>query len=124
MVDSPAGPEPAVGPEARRPAAMCLGAGHLVVYGNRAFVAAFGTAALGIPAREGLIGLPGDALALLDTVFDRHRPLARWIHWGGDEWRLTVAPREDAETGETYGVSFHLRARADVPIRPSERAAG
>jgi len=46
------------GPETRRPAAMCLGPGHFVVYGNPAFVAVFGTEALGVPAREGLAGLP------------------------------------------------------------------
>jgi len=27
-----------------------------------------------------------------------------------------VTPRLDFETNETYGVSFHLRARSDLPI--------
>lgn len=112
------------GPETRRPAAMCLGPGHVVVYGNPAFVAVFGAGVIGIPAREGLVELPREALALLDMVFARRRPLARWIQWLGGEWRLTVAPRVDAESGETYGVSLHLRERGDVPIRATERAEG
>jgi hypothetical protein len=101
------------GPETRRPAAMCRGAGHLVVYGNPAFIAAFGAGAIGVPAREGLVGLPPAALSVLDAVLDRGRPLARWIRWDGDDWRLTVAPRRDPETGEAYGVSLHLRRRSD-----------
>jgi hypothetical protein len=95
---------------------MCLGAGHIVVYGNPAFVAAFGPGAIGVPAREGLLSLPGSALAVLEVVFARHRPVARWIRWSGAEWRLTVAPRVDVETGDVYGVSFNLRARTDLPV--------
>ncbi len=102
------------GPEDRRPAAMCLGPGHLVVHGNPAFVAAFGSEAIGVPAREGLVSLPRAALVVLDAVIERGRPLARWIRWRGDDWRLTVAPRQDPETLETYGVSIHLRARSDA----------
>ena len=34
-----------------RPAGMCAGPGHLIVYGNPAFVAEFGADAVGIPAR-------------------------------------------------------------------------
>lgn len=105
--------EVAAGPEPRRPAAMCLGAGHIVVFGNPAFVAAFGAASVGVPAREGLLSLPSAGLAVLDAVFARGRPLARWIRWAGAEWRLTVAPRVDIETGAVYGVSMHLRARSD-----------
>ena len=108
----PAG-QAAAGPEARRPAAMCLGAGHVVVFGNPAFVAAFGAGAIGVPAREGIVSLPPAALGLLDMVFARGRPLARWIRWSGADWRLTVAPRLDVETNEVYGVSMHLRARSD-----------
>ena len=95
---------------------MCLGAGHRVVYGNPAFVAAFGERAIGMPAREGLVSLPGAAFAALDAAFGRRRPVARWIQWSGEEWRLTVAPRTDVESGDVYGVSFHLRAREDKPV--------
>lgn len=114
------GPTPAgrtsAGPEARRPAAMCLGPGHVVVFGNTAFVAAFGDAAIGVPAREGILSLPPAALAVLDAVYRRGRPAARWIRWSGVDWRLTVAPRLDVETGEVYGVSLHLRARHDALV--------
>lgn len=99
-----------------RPAGFCLGPGHIVVYGNAAFVAAFGARCVGLPAREGMLGLPSAAFAVLDAVFASGRPLARWIARDGEEWRLTAAPRVDPESGETYGVAFHLRARSDVPI--------
>ena len=101
---------------ATRPAALCSGPGHLVVYGNPAFVARFGAQSVGPPAREGLVGLPPAAFALLDRVFARGRPLARWIRLGAEEWRLTAAPRRDPETQEVYGVAFHLRSRSDLPV--------
>jgi hypothetical protein len=96
---------------------MCFGPGHLVVYGNPAFVAAFGAGAVGLPAREGLVGLPREAMKTLDAVLLGGRPLARWITWSGGRWRLIAAPRIDIETGEPYGVSLHLRDRMDVPLR-------
>ena len=94
---------------------MCRGQGHIVVYGNPAFVAAFGASAVGMPARETLLDLPPGAFALLDAVLLRGKPLARWIRMGGEDWRMTVAPRVDP-TGDVYGVSFHLRARSDTPV--------
>ena len=99
-----------------RPAAFCSGPGHLVVHGNPDFVAAFGAGCVGLPAREGLVDLPGEAFELLDLVLARGRPLAGWITREGQAWRLTAAPRLDPETGEPYGVAFHLRAQADVPV--------
>ena len=98
----------------RRPAGFCRGPGHLLVYGNPAFVAAFGAGAVGMPARESLLEFPPGAFALLDTVLERGKPLARWIRLAGEDWRMTVAPRVDPGTGEVYGVQFHLRARSDV----------
>jgi hypothetical protein len=103
---------------------MCHGPGHLVRYGNPAFEAAFGPACVGLPAREGLVALPAGAFELLDTVLTRGRPYSRWIRVGGAEWRMTAAPRVDIGTGETYGVSFHLRSRADPPSRTAARASG
>ncbi len=97
---------------------MCLGPGHIVVYGNPAFMAAFGQAAVGIPAREGLLGLPSAAFDVFDSVLDQGKPLARWVGWRGQEWRLTVATRQDPETLQTYGVSIHLRARSDALAPP------
>jgi hypothetical protein len=91
---------------------MCRGPGHIVVYGNPAFIAAFGERAVGMPARESLLDLPAGAFALLDAVLELGRPLARWIRYGGEDWRMTVVPRVDP-SGEVYGVSFHLRARSD-----------
>jgi hypothetical protein len=99
-----------------RPAGFCVGPGHMVVYGNAAFVADFGDRCVGLPAREGMLGLPADAFAVLDAVFASGRPLARWIRRDEEDWRLTAAPRVDPETSETIGVAFHLRARSDTPI--------
>jgi hypothetical protein len=67
-----------------------------------------------VPARECLLDLPRGAFTLLDAVFTRGQPLARWIRFRGEEWRLTAAPRRDPGTGEVYGVAFHMRARADT----------
>ena len=99
-----------------RPAGMCRGAGHLVVYGNPAFRDVFGAQCVGLPAREGLVGLPADGFAVLDRVLRGGRPAARWIRMKGFEWRLTAAPRLDPGTGEVYGVAFHLRRRDDLPV--------
>jgi hypothetical protein len=101
---------------ARRPAGFCTGPGQIVVYGNPAFRAAFGDRSVGLPAREVLVDLPPAAFALLDAVLREGRPLARWIRRGAEEWRLTATPRLDPETGEAYGVAFHLRARSDLPV--------
>ena len=73
-----------------------------------------------MPARESLLDLPPSAFTLLDAVLTRGKPLARWIRFGGEEWRMTVAPRMDPGTGEVYGVAFHLRARSDVPVVADE----
>jgi len=100
----------------RRPAGMCLGPGHLVVYGNPAFIDQFGSATLGLPAREGLLGFPPEAFDLLDAVLDAGRPRARWIRLADEDWRMTAAPRTELGTGLTYGVSFPLRRRSDEPV--------
>jgi hypothetical protein len=88
----------------------------MVVHGNPALRAAFGDVSIGLPAREGIIGLPPEAFALLDAVYARGTPLARWVRRGDEEWRMTAAPRKDPETGEVYGVAFHLRERSDLPV--------
>jgi hypothetical protein len=87
----------------------------MVVYGNPALRAAFGDVSVGLPAREGILGLPTEAFTLLDAVYARGKPLARWIDRDDEQWRMTAAPRVDPETGEIYGVSFHLRERSDLP---------
>jgi hypothetical protein len=87
----------------------------MVVYGNPALRAAFGDVSVGLPAREGILGLPTEAFELLDAVFTRGKPLARWIDRADEAWRMTAAPRVDPETGQVYGVSFHLRERSDLP---------
>ena len=115
-----AGPIPDGGAPARRPAGICRGSGHVVIYGNPAFVAIFGIRAVGMPARESLVDLPAAAFALLDAVLVNGKPLARWIRFAGEDWRMTVAPRRDPGTGEVYGVAFHLRARSDVPVVANE----
>lgn len=93
---------------------MCTGPGHVVVYGNQAFREVFGTHCVGLPAREGLVGLPGAGFAVLDAVLARGRPAARWLRMGGVEWRITAAPRRELGTNEVYGVSFHLRRRDEI----------
>lgn len=103
-------------PSTRRPAGFCIGSGHVVVYGNSAFRSTFGERSIGLPAREVLVDLPSAAFALLDAVLRDGRPLARWVRRGAEEWRLTARPRLDPETGEVYGVAFHLRAGSDVPV--------
>jgi hypothetical protein len=109
-----------------RPAAMCHGPGHVIRYGNPAFVAAFGKSCMGMPAREALVSLPPDAFLLLDVVLAKGRPYARWIRFAEEEWRMTAAPRIDP-SGEVYGVSFYLRSRRDLAVaareRPDEGAA-
>lgn len=99
---------------ATRPAGLCAGAGHLVIYGNEAFRAVFGACCVGLPAREGLLGLPPEGFSLLDFVLLHGQPAARWVTMNDAEWRLTAAPRRDPGTGEVDGVAFHLRRRDDV----------
>jgi len=108
-------------PASQRPAGMCLGSGHLVVYANPAFVAIFGRQCLGLPARETMLGVPAEAFDLLDAVLLEGRPLARWMVVENEEWRMTAIPRLDFETGLAYGVSFHLRRRSDLPVLRPER---
>lgn len=105
-----------------RPAAICLGPGHVVVHGNPAFLESFGPAAVGLPVREVLRDLHAAAFDLMDAVLGAGRPLASWIALAGEDWRLTVASRSDPETDEVYGVMFHLRARSDVPVVSGPRS--
>jgi hypothetical protein len=104
------------GGPARRLAGIAMGHGHVVVYGNPAFRTMFGAAAVGLPARESMLGLPPAAFGLLDAVLDEGRPLARWIDRPDGTWRLTAVPRRDPETGAVYGLAFHLRAQSDLPV--------
>jgi hypothetical protein len=111
-------------PTTTRPAGMCVGAGHLIVYGNPGFVARFGPHCLGMPAREVMIGVPETAFAVLDAAYERGTAFARWVRLDDAEWRITVKPRTDPETGEVFGVAFHLRPRADVPMSQDRVSAG
>jgi PAS domain-containing protein len=120
MDASPTGSRHAADGPDRRPAGIALGHGHVVVYGNPAFRSMFGAGAIGLPARESLIGLPPTAFGLLDAVLSEGRPLARWIERDDGRWRLTAVPRRDPENGEVYGVAFHLRPSSDVPVVPGE----
>jgi hypothetical protein len=103
-----------------RPAGIAHGPGHVVVYGNAAFRTAFGDGAVGLPARESMLGLPSSAFMLLDAVYAEGRALARWVRRDGEVWRLTAVPRRDPETGDVYGLAFHLRARDDLPVVAGE----
>ena len=102
------------------PAGLCMGAGHLVVDGNPAFVERFGPHCLGMPAREVMLGVPEAAFLAFDAALSNGRAVARWVTIDGDEWRVTVRPRVDPET-MVYGVAFHLRPRDDEPPGSEER---
>jgi hypothetical protein len=71
---------------------------------------------IGMPAREGFTKLGPVAFAVMDAVLNRGRPFARWIRVDDTDWRLTVAPRIDPETHETYGVTVYLREKSDQPL--------
>ena len=90
-----------------------LRAGHMIMHGNPAFIEAFGAHAIGQPAREALIGLPPKAFELMDLVFATGKPGACQVTTAAGPRRLVVVPRRDPETGETYGVTTHLRAPTD-----------
>ena len=92
----------------QQPVALLHGPGLRVVHGNPAFVAEFGAVAVGLPAREGLVGLPPLVFDVADRVLRGGRPLACWLEVAGTRRRLTVAPRRDPETGEVYGVAIRL----------------
>jgi hypothetical protein len=104
------------------PAAFHYGAGHMIVHGNSAFIEVFGATSVGLPAREALVGLPTQAFELMDRVYKSGKPLAMRIKTPWGERRLVVAVRRDPETGETYGVTTHLRP-VPVPEPASETAS-
>jgi hypothetical protein len=81
----------------------------MIMHGNPAFIEAFGANALGQPAREALIGLPPKAFELMDLVYATGKPGACQVTTAAGPRRLVVVPRHDPETGETYGVTTHLR---------------
>ncbi|MBI3749290.1 MAG: hypothetical protein HY262_10670 [Chloroflexi bacterium] len=101
------------------PAAFHVGAGHMIVHGNRAFMAAFGERSIGQPAREAMVDLPSAAFELMDLVYQGGKPLACRIMTPAGERRLVVAARRDPETGETYGVTTHLRPVGREAGRPA-----
>jgi hypothetical protein len=100
---------------ATNPAGMCRGPGLIVVHGNPAFKRVFGEGSVGLPAREGMLGLSRTAFTLMDAVLLQGRPLARWVRLSGETWRMTAAPRRDPGTGDVYGVAFHLQPRDPQP---------
>ena len=92
----------------QQPTALLYGPGLRIVHGNPAFLAEFGPVAVGLPAREALVGLPPLVFEVADRVLGVGRPLACWLQVAGSRRRLTVAPRRDPETGEVYGVAIRL----------------
>jgi hypothetical protein len=81
----------------------------MIMHGNPAFIEAFGPQVVGQPAREALVGLPPKAFELMDLVFTTGKPGATRVTTAAGQRRLVVVPRRDPETGETYGVTTHLR---------------
>lgn len=111
---SPAGPEmPDTTPTVPHPAAFHDGQAHVIRWANPPFLALFGDGLVGQPAREALTGLPRRAFGLMDRVLREGRPLAVRVATPAGERRLVVVPRKDVETGETYGVTIHLREPAE-----------
>ena len=97
------------------PAAFHYGRAHVIVHGNSAFLEAFGATCVGLPAREALVSLPAEAFALMDAVYRGGRSLATNIRTQDGPRRLVVAARRDPETGETYGVTSHIRPLMPAP---------
>jgi hypothetical protein len=82
------------------------------VHGNDAFIESFGRGSIGQPAREAMLDLPAAAFELMDLVYRHGKPLACRIDTPVGERRLVVAARTDPDTGETYGVTTHLKPLA------------
>lgn len=91
------------------PAAFHDGAAHIIRWANPLFLELFGAEVVGLPAREAMTGLERAGFELMDRVLREGRPLARRVSTPAGPRRLVVVPRRDIETGETYGVTTHLR---------------
>ena len=78
---------------------MCAGPGHIVVYGNPAFVSAFGAQSVGLPARESMLGLPAKAFELFDAGIGRDNPLHFLEHWLRNRLTRNKAARLVGEHG-------------------------
>jgi hypothetical protein len=94
---------------AGHPAAFHDGAAHVIRWANPPFLALFGAAVVGLPAREAMTGFGRAGFELMDRVLREGRPLARRVDAPSGPLRLVVVPRRDIETGEVYGVTTHLR---------------
>jgi hypothetical protein len=92
----------------QQPVALLYGPGHRIVHGNPAFLAEFGAAALGLPAREALPALPSSTFRVIDRALASGRAVACWLEIAGERRRLVVAPRRDPEDGSVYGVAIRL----------------
>jgi len=92
----------------QQPVALLYGPGQRIVHANPAFIEEFGPWAVGLPAREALVGMPALVFDVADRVRGSGRPLACWLEVAGSRRRLTVAPRRDPETDEVYGVAIRL----------------
>lgn len=91
------------------PAAFHDGAAHIIRWANPPFEELFGAGCVGLPAREAMTGLGRAGFELMDRVLREGRPLARRVTTPAGVRRLVVVPRRDVETGETYGVTTHIR---------------
>jgi len=84
------------------------------VFGNAPFLDEFGRDCDGVPAAEGMLGVPRTAFRLMDRVYRNGVPGALAVTIRGRERRLVVVPRNDPETGEVYGLAVHIVPRADA----------
>ena len=112
MLDPEAAARPSFGvtpgASGSQPVALLYGPGHVIVHGNPPFLAEFGEDAVGLPAAEALLSLPGLVFDVIQRVYVRGTPLACWIEVSGERRRLTAAPRRDSGTGDVYGVAIRL----------------
>jgi hypothetical protein len=70
--------------------------------------------------------LPSAAFDVMDTVFSAGQPLATWLHRPGRGLAANRGAATRPETGETYGVTCHLRAPIGDRARssPDQRETG
>jgi hypothetical protein len=120
----PAAPDPSLPDRiapTQQPVALLYGRGRLIVHGNPAFVAEFGSGVVGLPASEALPDWPHRVFEVVDRAFERGTPVAAWVSIDGARRRLTVAPRADIETGEVYGVAIRLAVEGAEPADGARR---
>jgi hypothetical protein len=79
------------------------------MHGNPPFLAIFGAASVGQPAREAMVDLPPRVFELMDRVLRQGRSLATTIQTPAGPRRLNDVARREPEGEEPNGVTTSLR---------------